>query len=71
MKARVTRKTHSRREKGRLVTYRKGHELDVSERELAAFGDRLEVVQAKTKPKQPKAEEQSKAEGSAEGKAEG
>lgn len=42
------RKGHARREGGRLVEYRPGDELDVSERELSVFSDRLERVQSKS-----------------------
>lgn len=53
MKAKVTRKSHARREAGRLTVYRKGDEIEVSQSELDAFGDRLEVVQ-QSKPGRPK-----------------
>lgn len=44
MRARVTHKSVSRREGGHLATYNAGDEMDVSQRLLAAFGDRLAVV---------------------------
>lgn len=52
-KAKVTRKSHARREGGQLKTYRAGDQLDVTERELEAFGDRLERVEER-KPGRPK-----------------
>lgn len=49
MKLKVTHKYHSRSEDGRPVTYRKGDSFDGTERELKAFGDRLERVAGKPK----------------------
>ena len=46
MRARVTHKSVSRREGGHLVTYSVGDEMDVSQRLLAAFSDRLAVVKS-------------------------
>lgn len=48
----VTRKSHSRIENGRPVTYRPGDPLRVTERELRQFGDRLRVQEepARSKP---------------------
>lgn len=40
-RAEVYRKSHSRMEDGKIVTYAKGEELDASDRELKAFSDRL------------------------------
>lgn len=40
-RAEVYRKSHSRMEDGKLVTYAKGEELDATDRELKAFSDRL------------------------------
>lgn len=56
VKAKVTRKSHSRREGGRLTTYQAGDEIQVSESELEAFGDRLERVSSPGRPKKKKAE---------------
>lgn len=53
MKAKVTRKSHARREAGRLTAYNAGDEIEVSERELKAFSDRLEAV-PQSKPGRPK-----------------
>lgn len=50
-KAKVTRKSHSRRERGGMVTYNEGDEMNASERELEVFGDRLERIEAKGRPK--------------------
>ena len=55
-RVKVTRKSHSRREGGRLKTYHVGDEFDATDREIAQFGDRLEVVKDKPKrgPGRPK-----------------
>jgi len=42
-RAEVYRKSHSRIEGGRFVTYAKGEELDATDRELKAFSDRLRL----------------------------
>src|SRR5690606_24713181 len=42
-RAEVYRKSHSRMEGGKLVTYAKGEELDATDRELKAFSDRLRL----------------------------
>lgn len=57
LKARVTRKSHTRRENGQLKVYQAGDELKVSENELEAFGDRLERIESKPgRPKKKKPE---------------
>lgn len=40
----VTRKSHGRREDGKLVVYQTGDEFDGTERELRNFSDRLSAV---------------------------
>lgn len=61
MKLKVTRKAHNRYEgEGReahLVTYKVGDTFEGSERELAAFRDRLVNTEAPKKPKGGKAAE--------------
>lgn len=44
MRLRVTRRSHGRRENGRLRIYRKDDEFDGTESELKAFADRLERI---------------------------
>ena len=55
-RVKVTRKSHSRREGGRLKTYRIGDEFDATDREVSQLADRIEVVKDKPKrgPGRPK-----------------
>lgn len=52
MKLRVTRKSYSRREGGKLVTYRPGDKFDGTETALKQFGDRLTRDNTPDEPKQ-------------------
>ena len=59
MRLLVTHKSVSRREGGRVATYRVGDDLDGSERLLAAFGDRLDRVDTDFIPAEPDADVQA------------
>lgn len=50
MKLKVTRKSHGRREDGKLVVYQTGDVLEGTERELRAFSDRLSAVSDSDEP---------------------
>ena len=64
----VTRKSHSRPDKGRLVTYFKGDQFNGSQKELDAFGDRLkEVPQARKKKKRKARKNDTTNSGASEG----
>jgi len=50
MKARVTRKSHTRREAKGAVTYRPGDEIELSEAQFMKLRDRLERVNRRGRP---------------------
>ena len=52
-RVKVTRKSHSRREGGRLKTYHVGDEFDATDREVSQLADRIEVVKDKPKRGRP------------------